>query len=58
MKEKISYIVSKGSIILFSLLAVLYVGVFITSLGKNAVDMCVRVGLVWRHTGNYDGLNA
>ena len=58
MKEKISYIVSKVSIILFSLLAVLYVGVFITSLGKNAVDMCVRVGWDWRHTGNYVGLIA
>lgn len=58
MKEKISYIVSKGSIILFSLLAVLYVGVFITSLGKNAVDMCVRLGWDWRHTGNYVGLIA
>ena len=58
MKEKISYIVSKGSIILFSLLSVLYVGVFITSLGKNAVDMCVRVGWDWRHTGNYVGLIA
>ena len=58
MKAKISYIVSKGSIILFSLLAILYVGVFITSLGKNAVDMCVRVGWDWRHTGNYVGLIA
>lgn len=58
MKEKISYIVSKVSIILFSLLAVLYVGVFITSLGKNAVDMCVRVGWDWKHTGNYVGLIA
>ena len=58
MKEKISYIVSKGSIILFSLLSVLYMGVFITSLGKNAVDMCVRVGWDWRHTGNYVGLIA
>ena len=58
MKEKISYIVSKGSIILFSLLAVLYVGVFITSLGKNAVVMCVRLGWEWRHTGNYVGLIA
>ena len=56
MKEKISYIVSKGSIILFSLLSVLYMGVLITSLGKNAVDMCVRVGWDWRHTGNYVGL--
>ena len=58
MKEKISNIVSKGSIILFSLLSVLYIGVFITSLGKNAVDMCVRVGWDWRHTGNYVGLIA
>ena len=58
MKEKISYIVSKGSIILFSLLSVLYMGVFITSLGRNAVDMCVRVGWDWRHTGNYVGLIA
>ena len=58
MKEKISYIVSKGSIILFSLLSVLYMGVVITSLGKNAVDMCVRVGWDWRHTGNYVGLIA
>lgn len=58
MKEKISYIVSKGSIILFSLLSVLYIGVLITSLGKNAVDMCVRVGWDWRHTGNYVGLIA
>ena len=58
MKEKISYIVSKGSIILFSLLAILYVGVFITSLGKNAIDMCVRVGWDWKHTGNYVGLIA
>ena len=58
MKEKISYIVSKGSIILFSLLSVLYMGVIITSLGKNAVDMCVRVGWDWRHTGNYVGLIA
>ena len=58
MKEKISYIVSKGSIILFSLLSVLYMGVLITSLGKNAVDMCVRVGWDWRHTGNYVGLIA
>jgi hypothetical protein len=58
MKEKILNIVSKGSIILFSLLSVLYMGVFITSLGKNAVDMCVRVGWDWRHTGNYVGLIA
>ena len=45
-----------ASTMLFALLAVLFVGVFITSLGKNAVDMCVRVGFDWRHTGNYVGL--
>ncbi|MBO5815401.1 MAG: hypothetical protein J6R30_04740 [Bacteroidales bacterium] len=42
----------------FSLLAILFVGVFITSLGKNAIDMFVRVGWDWRHTGNYVGLIA
>lgn len=55
MKNKLGYIASTT---VFSLLAVLFAGVFITSLGKNAVDMCVRVGLTWRHTGNYVGLFA
>ena len=45
-----------ASTMLFALLAVLFLGVFITSLGKNAVDICVRVGFDWRHTGNYVGL--
>jgi hypothetical protein len=52
---KVCYI---ASTVIFALLAVLFVGVFITSLGKNAVDMCVRVGFDWRHTGNYVGLFA
>ena len=51
--RKLGYI---ASTMLFALLAVLFLGVFITSLGKNAVDMCVRVGFDWRHTGNYVGL--
>ena len=51
--HKLGYI---ASTMLFALLAVLFVGVFITSLGKNAVDICVRVGFDWRHTGNYVGL--
>ena len=55
MKDRFGYIASTT---LFSLLAILFVGVFITSLGKNAVDMCVRVGWDWRHTGNYVGLFA
>ena len=43
---------------LFSLLALLFLAVFITSLGKNAIDMCVRIGLSWKHAGNYVGLAA
>lgn len=45
-----------ASTVLFGLLAILFLGVFVTSLGKNAVDMCVRVGLDWRQAGNYVGL--
>ena len=52
---KLYYILSTA---LFALLTLLFVGVLITSLGKNAVDMCVRVGFDWRHTGNYVGLVA
>ena len=55
MKERLGYILSTTA---FSLLAVLSLGVFITSLGKNAIDMCVRIGWDWRHTGNYVGLFA
>ena len=55
MKERLGYILSTTA---FSLLAVLSIGVFITSLGKNAIDMCVRIGWDWRHTGNYVGLFA
>ena len=53
--DKLCYILSTA---LFGLLALLFVGVLITSLSKNAVDMCVRVGFDWRHTGNYVGLVA
>ena len=55
MKDRFGYIASTA---LFSLLAILFLGVFVTSLGKNAVDMCVRIGWDWRHTGNYVGLVA
>ena len=58
MKERLSkleYILSTG---LFGFLAVLFLLVLVTSLGKNAVDMCVRVGFDWRHDGNYVGLIA
>ena len=58
MKEKFYKLYYIGSTALFALLALLFVGVFITSLGKNAVDMCVRIGFNWRFTGNYVGLIA
>jgi hypothetical protein len=39
-------------------LAVLFLLVAVTSLGKNLIDICVRVGWNWRHDGNYVGLFA
>ena len=56
MSDRLHKFVYIASTMLFALLAVLFLGVFITSLGKNAVDICVRVGFDWRHTGNYVGL--
>ena len=53
--DKLYYILSST---LFALLALLFVGVLVTSLGKNAVDICVRIGFDWRLTGNYVGLIA
>ena len=53
--DKLCYILSTA---FFALLALLFVGVLITSIGKNLVDMCVRIGFEWRHTGNYVGLIA
>ena len=51
--DKLSYFASTA---LFGLLAVLFLGVCITSLGKNAVDIWVKVGWAWQHAGNYVGL--
>lgn len=53
INDKLGYLASTA---LFALLAILFLGVLITSLGKDAIDMCVRVGFNWRHTGNYVGL--
>ena len=58
MRERLDKLYYISSTALFGLLALLFVGVLITSLSKNAVDMCVRVGFDWRHTGNYIGLVA
>ena len=46
---KLGYIVSTA---FFGLLAVLFLGVMITSLVKNAIDIWVRVGWDWMHPGN------
>lgn len=58
MRDKLDRIFYFTATILFSLLALLFLAVFITSLGKNAIDMWVRIGWDWRHTGNYVGLLA
>lgn len=58
MRERLDKIYYALSTTLFALLALLFVGVMLTSLGKNVVDMCVRVGLEWRLSGNYAGLFA
>jgi hypothetical protein len=53
--ERLTYSLSTG---FFGLLAVLFLLVLFTSLGKNLIDICVRVGWDWRHPGNYVGLFA
>ena len=58
MREKIERFTYGLSTGIFGLLAVLFLLVLITSLGKNLIDMCVRVGWDWRHDGNYVGLFA
>lgn len=58
MKDKLNTLGYIVSTTIFGLLAILFVGVFITSLGKNAIDMCVRIGFAWKHSGNYVGLIA
>ena len=50
MKKRILYFARTA---LYSLLALWFLAVFITSLGKNAIDMWVRIGWAWQHAGNY-----
>ena len=52
MRERLYYFTATA---LFSLLALLFLAVFITSLGKNAIDIWVRIGWDWKHAGNYVG---
>ena len=57
MGTKLNRLAYYASTAFFALLTLLFVGVFISSLEKNAVDMCLRVGLFnWRVAGNYLGL--
>ena len=56
MKDKLDRLSYFSATALFSLLALLFLAVFITSLAKNAIDMWVRIGWDWRHAGNYVGL--
>ena len=58
MKDRIHKSGYIASTAFFGLLAALFAGVLVTSLGKNAIDICVRVGWNWRHPGNYVGLAA
>ena len=56
MKDKLNRLSYFTATALFSLLALLFLAVFLTSLAKNAIDMWVRIGWDWRHAGNYVGL--
>ena len=58
MRDRLNRLYYFATTTLFSLLALLFLAVFITSLGKNAIDMLVRIGWSWKHAGNYVGLCA
>ena len=47
-----------ASTALYGVLALLFLGVLITSLFKNTIFMSTRSGLDWHYTGNYLGLAA
>ena len=51
--ERLFYSLSTG---FYGLLSVLFVFVLVISFAKNLVDICARVGMNWRHDGNYVGL--
>ena len=56
IKSKLDHWGYYFSVAAFSFLAALFLCVLVTSVGKNVVDMMVRVGWVWWHPGNYVGL--
>lgn len=56
MKSRLDRLYYYASTLLFGLLAILFLGVFITSLAKNTIYICERVGWAWQEAGNYVGL--
>ena len=56
MKNKLQQWGYRVSVAAFSMLAALFFCVLVTSVGKNLIDMMVRVGWAWRPPGNYVGL--
>lgn len=53
MKSKLAKLEYGLSTVLVGLLACLFFLVLITSIGKNVIDMCVKVGWEWHKPGNY-----
>ena len=47
MRDKLDRLFYFTTTALFGLLALLFLAVFITSLAKNAIDICVRIGWDW-----------
>lgn len=58
MKKRLLRALDIISTIVYGCLAVLFVGVLITSIGKNVIDICVRMGVTWKVGVNYFGLFA
>ena len=58
MRERVERLWYAFQTVVYGLFAALAVFVLITSFGKNLVDICRRVGMDWRHEGNYVGLFA
>lgn len=56
MKDRLSEWWYWITVVLFGFLALLFLCVLVTSVGKNTIDMMVRVGWNWKHPGNYVGL--
>ena len=58
MKEKLLRAIDFISTIVYGCFAVLFIGVLITSIRKDVIDICVRMGVTWKVDVNYFGLFA